>query len=86
MLVRDLSRAVGPGLSFGGNSLPMAIIIRTGSKPRVRCRSVERTSDFDGGETRLFELPRAGHETRKTDNRYDCGEPRSQVEGHLTYR
>jgi hypothetical protein len=34
----------------------------------------------------LFELPRARDETRKTDNRYDCGEPRSQGEVQLTYR
>jgi len=42
---------VGPGLSFRGNSLLMAIIIiiRIGSKPPVQCRSAERNSRLMGG-------------------------------------
>jgi hypothetical protein len=75
--------ALGLGLSFRKNSLPMAVImavIRIGSKPPVRYLSVERTSHFVGGETRLFKLPVRDTKHAKADNRYDCGELRSQGE------
>jgi hypothetical protein len=58
MLVRDMSQLWGPGLSFRGNSLPMAVIINK-DRLKTTCPVPECGKEFafDGGETRVFEVP-----------------------------